>query len=48
MAKIIKTYTQKMPAVRFIGKRFKDEDRVGGNFGKYWGDAFAKNWFGTN
>lgn len=47
MAKIIKTYTQKMPAVRFIGKRFGDEDRVGGNFGKYWGDAFAENWFGT-
>lgn len=47
MAKIIKTYTQKLPAVRFIGKCFGDGDRVNGGFGKHWGDAFGGNWFGT-
>ncbi|HHW25040.1 MAG TPA: MarR family transcriptional regulator [Clostridiales bacterium] len=46
-AQIVKTYTQKLPATRFIGKKFTDKDRIGGNFGKYWGDAFAGDWFGT-
>lgn len=47
MAQIIKTYTQKLPAVRFIGKCFGDGDRVNGGFAKHWGDAFGGNWFGT-
>lgn len=38
---IIKTYKQKAPALRFIGKKYGDEDRVDGGFGKQWGEAFA-------
>lgn len=45
MAEIIKTYTQKLPATRFIGKKFGDPDRVNGGFGKQWGDSFNENWF---
>lgn len=47
MEEIIKTYTQKIPATRFIGKKFSDSDRVDGGFGKFWGDAFGQDWFGT-
>lgn len=47
MAQIIKTYVQKLPAVRFIGRCFGDPDRVNGGFGKQWGDAFHENWFNT-
>jgi hypothetical protein len=42
---IIKTYRQSMPAVRFIGKKYVDSDRVNGMFGKQWGDWFANGWF---
>ena len=37
MAEIIKVYGQRLPAMRFIGKRFADH---GG-----WGDMFANGWF---
>ena len=45
MADIIKTYRQSVPAMRFIGKKNNDEDRVEGGFGKLWGDWFANGWF---
>ena len=37
MFSIVKTYRQSIPAMRFIGKKYGDEDRVDGGFGKQWG-----------
>ncbi len=45
MVQIIKTYPQTVPAMRFIGKRYGDEDRVNGGFGKQWGQWFSNAWF---
>lgn len=45
MAEIIKTYRQSVPAMRFIGKKYCDEDRVNGGFAKQWGDWFSNGWF---
>ena len=44
-AEITKVYTQDVPALRFIGKKYGDNDRVDGMFGKYWGDWFKNGWF---
>jgi hypothetical protein len=46
-AGIIKTYKQEVPALRFIGKKYGDKDRVDGMFGKYWGDWHQNGWFGV-
>ena len=45
MVEIIKPYRQGMPAVRFIGKKYGDEDRVNGSFSAKWGDWFKNNLF---
>lgn len=45
MAEVIKAYTQKVPAMRFIGKKYGDSDRVNGGFGEQWGQWFANGWF---
>ena len=37
MAEIIKVYKEKIPSIRFIGKKYDD-------FG-HWGDWFANGWF---
>jgi hypothetical protein len=39
MAEVIRTYRQSVPAMRFIGKKYYDEDRVDGGFGKQWGNG---------
>ena len=44
-AEIIKTYTQDVPALRFIGKKYGDKDRVNGGFGKFWDEWFKNGWF---
>jgi predicted transcriptional regulator YdeE len=44
-AEIIKTYKQEIPALRFIGKKYDDNDRIDGTFGKHWGDWFQNGWF---
>jgi len=44
-AEIIKVYKQDVPALRFIGKKYGDNDRVDGMFGKYWGDWYENGWF---
>jgi predicted transcriptional regulator YdeE len=46
VVEIIKVYKQEVPAMRFIGKKYSDEDRVDGGFGAKWGEWFANNWFG--
>lgn len=35
---IVKAYTQTLPSVRFIGKKYSDTDRVDGGFGFAWKD----------
>lgn len=45
MPEIIKTYTQTVPAMRFIGKKYGDEDRVNGGFGKLWSEWLSNGWF---
>ena len=42
---IIKVYKQEVPAMRFIGKKYGDEDRVDGGFGKQFGEWHEKGWF---
>lgn len=42
---ITRIYTQSIPETRFIGKKYGDEDRVNGSFGKQWGDAFDSGLF---
>lgn len=44
--KITNIYTQEIPATRFIGLAYGDQDRVGGSFGAKWGEAFATGLFG--
>ncbi|MDD2393615.1 MAG: hypothetical protein PHV88_06100 [Eubacteriales bacterium] len=45
---IIKTYKEHYPALRFIGKRYTDEDRgdPGGGFGNKWSEWHQNGWFG--
>jgi len=45
MYEIVKAYKQEMPASRFIGIEYHDEDRVNGGFGFQWGDWFEKGRF---
>ncbi len=47
MTEIINTYKQKVPATRFIGKKYSDSDRVDGSFGSKWGEWFSNGWFGA-
>jgi len=45
MAEIIKTYKQSVPAMRFIGKKYGDSDRVNGTFGTKWDEWYQNGWF---
>jgi len=45
MAEIIKAYRQSVPALRFIGKKYGDGDRVNGGFGAKWHEWFQNGWF---
>lgn len=42
---IVKAYRQSVPAMRFIGKKYGDSDRVKGGFGFQWGQWFQNGWF---
>ena len=42
---ILKVYTQKMPAFRFMGRKYSDSDKVDGGFGAKWAEAFEKGLF---
>ena len=44
-AEIIKTYIQNVPALRFIGKKYGNEDRINGSYGKLWDDWFKNGRF---
>lgn len=43
--RIINSYTQTTPKLRFIGKAYQDSDRENGSFGAKWGEWFANGWF---
>ena len=45
MCEITKAYVQPIPAVRFIGIKYEDADRVNGGFGNQWGEWFANSRF---
>lgn len=45
MAEIIRAYKEHLPALRFIGIRYTDADRVNGGFGHKWGDFFQNDRF---
>ncbi len=45
MAEITNVYKQSVPAMRFIGRKYGDEDRVNGSFGQKWGESFASGLF---
>ena len=44
-AEIIKVYKQDVPVLRFIGKKYRNKDRVNGDFGKHWGDWHQNGWY---
>ncbi|MBS1370926.1 MAG: GyrI-like domain-containing protein [Lentisphaeria bacterium] len=44
-AEIVRVYREKLPALRFIGRRYTDGDRVGGTFASCWREWFERRWF---
>lgn len=45
-AEIIQVCRERLPSLRFIGKRYTDADRRSdGSFGNKWGEWFEKGWF---
>ena len=45
MAEIVKCYKEHLPALRLIGKRYTDSDRIGiSSFGAKWGEWFQNGW----
>ena len=44
-AEIMRVYAEDMPAARFIGKKYLDEDRVEGTFGQQWGEWQKHDWY---
>jgi hypothetical protein len=47
MFEISKTYRQEVPEMRFIGKKYGDEDRVNGTFSEKWNEWLQNDWFGV-
>jgi hypothetical protein len=43
--KIVKTHQEKFSDSTFIGKRYKDADRINGSFGHLWSLWFKSGWF---
>src|SRR5690606_27230883 len=42
---IVKTYRQSIPAVKLIGKKYGDADRVDGMYGYHWKQWLENGWF---
>ena len=45
MPKVVNVMQESVPALRFIGKRYTDTDRVNGGFGARWGEWFREGRF---
>ena len=43
--RIEKCYKEAFPSCRFVGKRYKNSDRVDGMYGFYWGKWHENGWF---
>ncbi len=44
---VTKVYQEPFPALRFIGKRYTNDDRKDGGFGVQWSEWWSKNKFGN-
>ncbi len=44
-ARIVECKRESFPRCRFVGKRYKNADRVNGDFGAYWGQWHGNGWF---
>lgn len=44
-AEIIKVYKERLPSLRFAGKRYTEADRADGTFAAKWGEWFDAGWF---
>jgi len=42
---VTKIYKEQFPALRFIGKRYTNDDRTEGGFGKQWGEWWSNDLF---
>lgn len=42
---IVKSYREDFPVCRFVGKKYKNSDRVDGMYGFYWDQWHENNWF---
>lgn len=42
---VIRVYTQSLPAVRFIGKKYSGADALNGSFAGKWEEWFENDWF---
>lgn len=42
---IVKVYREHYPALRLIGKRYINNDKVSGGFGAKWDEWFKNDWF---
>lgn len=45
MIELVNVYRQELPAVRFIGRRYSDDDRVAGGYAHLWEKWFADDLF---
>jgi len=45
MVELVKTYAQELPALRFVGIKYGDEDRACGGFGMQWDGWFSSGRF---
>jgi len=45
MAEIIRVYKEHLPRLRFIGKRYTEDDRLNGGFAHKWEEWFKNGWF---
>jgi len=45
MGEVVKTYKQTVPAVRFIGSKYGDKDRVDGSFAEKWNEWLISDRF---
>lgn len=45
MAEIKRVYRQSMPAMKLVGRCYREEDRVNGTFADQWGQWFQNNLF---
>lgn len=46
MALIVNTYRQSVGAMKFIGKKYTNSDRIDGHFGAKWDEWHTNGWFG--